>query len=268
MEELFSGQLFKMKVTNEKPILYQLKSKDFFVDVNDWIGKNIRITFLNEINCIKCHKKTKTSFGQGFCYNCFISAPESAECIIKPELCKAHLGEGRDVDWEEKNHNQPHYVYLAVSSAIKVGVTRVNQVPTRFIDQGASEAIVVAETPNRYLAGVIEVALKDLFTDKTNWRKMLKNEVLDNVDLEEQKWELEEVLPVDLSQYMCDDDTVFNLNYPVNIYPEKVSSFNLDKNPIAEGKLLGIKGQYLIFDNNKVINIRKYTGYNVTIEEF
>lgn len=268
MKELFRGQLFKMLVQFDSPITYTLKSKEDNIVVNDWIGRNVRITFLNQINCIKCNKKTKKSFGQGFCYYCFTTAPESAECIIKPELCRAHLGEGRDVEWEEKNHNQPHYVYLAISSAIKVGVTRETQVPTRFIDQGASEVIIIAKTPNRYLAGVIEIALKEMFTDKTNWRKMLKNEVLEDVDLEDQKWELEGVLPDDLSQYMNEDDEIFKFNYPVNHYPEKVRSFNLDKNNVAEGKLEGIKGQYLIFENNKVINIRKYTGYHVSIEEF
>ncbi len=267
MKELFRGQLFKMLVTHSSPVLYQLKSNDDFIDVNDWVGKNIRITFLNKINCIKCDKLTKKSFGQGYCYPCFISAPETSECVIKPELCRAHLGEGRDVEWEERNHNQPHYVYLATSSAVKVGVTRETQVPTRWIDQGATEAIIVAKTPNRYLAGVIEVALKDMFTDKTNWRKMLKNDIIDDANLEEQKWELEEILPDDLSQYMDENDKIYGFNYPVKNYPEKVSSFNLDKDPIAQGKIEGIKGQYLIFDNNKVINIRKYTGYHVSIEE-
>lgn len=233
--------------------------------LNEYIGKEISIHFEGNILCKRCGKKTKTSFNQGFCYNCFMTAPESAECIIRPELCRAHLGEGRDPQWEAAHHNQPHVVYLAASDVVKVGVTRSTQIPTRWIDQGASSAIKLAETPNRYEAGLIEVALKSMFTDKTNWQKMLKNEVDESIDLEETKWQLAEQLPSDITRFVSNDDTVTPIHYPVLAYPQKVKSINLEKTPMVLGKLMGIKGQYLIFEGGEALNIRKHSGYQVIV---
>ena len=235
------------------------------IHVNELIGNEVEFKYGGEINCTVCGKKTKTSFGQGFCYNHFMNAPQASPCIIRPELCEAHLGKGRDVEWEEKYHNVKHYVYLAVSSAVKVGITNGKNLPYRWIDQGASSGIILAEVPYRRLAGEIEVALKEQFTDKTNWRKMLTNDVIDGVDLEEIKWELEETLPSDLSQYLSEEDEITEINYPVLQYPTKVTSVNLEKVPQFRKKLVGIKGQYFLFEDNSVINIRKYTGYNVEI---
>lgn len=256
------GNLRKMSVHLDDEIKYTLNlSEDILM--NDLIGNHIRLEWNGVINCSSCKKVTKKSFGQGFCYTCFANAPESAECIIRPELCRAHLGEGRDPEWEEKHHNKPHVVYLAASSAVKVGITRGDQVPTRWIDQGASSAIRLAETPNRYEAGRVEVALKEFFTDKTNWRKMLKNEIDEEIDLEEEKWALEEHLPADIIELFSEIDDIIALNYPVVEYPEKVKSLSFDKTNIIEGKLMGIKGQYLLFENGEVLNIRKHTSYHV-----
>ena len=213
-----SGNIRKMSVQIGDPIMYTLNlSTD--VDMNARIGKHIRLEWNGIINCLACKKVTKKSFGQGFCYTCFMNAPESAECIIRPELCRAHLGEGRDPEWEEKHHNKPHIVYLAASSAVKVGITREDQVPTRWIDQGATAAIRLAETENRYEAGRVEVALKELFTDRTNWRKMLTNDVDNTIDLEEEKWALEEHLPADIMDLFSENDEIVNLNYPVLEFP-------------------------------------------------
>jgi hypothetical protein len=269
----YSGELRKMIVhlNDDNSVSYKIKlvntdlKTEELINANDLIGKDISFKFEGQIICKSCGKKTKNSFNQGFCYPCFKNAPESSECIIKPELCRAHLGEGRDIEWEERNHNQPHIVYLAASDVIKVGVTRETQVPTRWIDQGAAYAIRLAETPNRFLAGQLEVALKSEFTDKTNWRKMLKNEIDESLDLEEVKWELEELLPDDLSQYFSEDDEIISFNYPVLEYPQKVKSLSLDKEPVISGKLLGIKGQYFLFDDNRVMNIRKHTSYSVSV---
>lgn len=233
--------------------------------VNELVGRDVEFNYSGEINCVACGKKTKTSFGQGFCYSCFMNAPQASPCIIRPELCEAHMGKGRDVEWEDKHHNVKHYVYLAVSSAVKVGITNGKNLPYRWIDQGASSGIILAEVPYRQLAGQIEVALKEQFTDKTNWRKMLTNQVLDEVDLEEIKWELEETLPRDLSQYLSEEDDITEIHYPVLQYPTKVNSINLEKTPRFQKKLMGIKGQYFLFEDNSVINIRKYTGHHVEI---
>jgi hypothetical protein len=258
------GNLRKMKVELGEKVKYTIHLSES-VNISDKVGQQISLNWLGTINCQKCTKITKKSFGEGFCYSCFSSAPEAAECIIRPELCRAHLGEGRDPEWEEKHHNKPHIVYLAASSAVKVGITRMDQVPTRWIDQGASSALVLAETPNRYEAGRIEVALKEFFTDKTHWQKMLKNNIDETIDLVEEKWSLEEYLPNDILELFSEDDEVTDINYPVIRYPEKVKSLSFDKTPLIERTLCGIKGQYLIFDTGEVLNIRRHTGYYVEI---
>jgi hypothetical protein len=261
---MIEGNLRKMKATLNDEVAYHLELSEI-VPVNDFIGKSLRIEFKGRINCSSCGALTKKTFGGGFCYKCFTTAPEASECIIRPELCRGHLGEGRDVEWEDKNHNQPHVVYLAASSAIKVGVTRASQVPTRWIDQGASSAVILCETPNRYQAGVIEVAMKSMYTDKTSWQKMLKNDIDENIDLLDEKWSLEDQLPGDILEYFSEDETLWEINYPVEDYPEKVKSLSLDKTPVVEGVLQGIKGQYLIFEGGLVFNVRKHTGYYVQI---
>jgi len=92
---------------------------------------------------------------------------------------------------------------------------------------------------------------------------MLKNEIDDEIDLEEEKWALEEHLPADIIELFSENDEIIELNYPVVEYPEKVKSLSFDKTNIIEGKLMGIKGQYLLFENGEVLNIRKHTSYHV-----
>ena len=259
--------LQKMDSKLESTIQYSLRTSDLPIVMNDLIGKEISLSWNGVIICSKCSKQTKKSFGEGFCFTCFSSAAEASPCILHPELCEAHLGKGRDLEFEERNHNQPHFVYLAATDKVKVGVTRATQIPTRWIDQGASSSIILAETPNRYLAGCIEVALKDFFTDKTNWQNMLRNFQDESIDLEEEKWQVHDELPSDLTQYWIENDEITELNYPVLHYPEKVSSMSFDKTTQIQGKLTGIRGQYLIFDNKNVINIRRHTGYEIEINE-
>jgi hypothetical protein len=259
--------LQKMDSKLESTIQYTLRTPDNSIAMNELIGKEISLLWSGVIYCSKCKKVTKKSFGEGFCFTCFSSAAEASPCILHPELCEAHLGKGRDLEYEERNHNQPHFVYLAATDKVKVGVTRSTQIPTRWIDQGASSSIILAETPNRYLAGCIEVALKDFFTDKTNWQNMLRNFQDESIDLEEEKWQVHDELPSDLTQYWIENDEITNLNYPVLEYPEKVSSMSFDKTALIQGKLTGIRGQYLIFDNKNVINIRRHTGYEIEINE-
>lgn len=259
------GKIRKMSTHLDDQVHYVLNlSED--VNMNDLIGQEIHLEWRGVIHCCKCSKVTKKSFGQGFCYPCFKTAPEAAECIIRPELCRAHLGEGRDPEWEEKHHNQPHIVYLAASSAVKVGVTRANQVPTRWIDQGASSAIQLATTPNRYESGRVEEALKGFFADKTHWQKMLRNDIDVNINLVDEKWSLEEHLPADILALFSENDEITLLNYPVLEYPKKVKSLTFDKSPIVRGKLMGIKGQYLLFEGGEVLNLRRHTGYYVEIK--
>jgi hypothetical protein len=231
------------------------------VPMNELIGEKVRILYEGRINCKVCGRKTAKAFGQGFCYPCFMNAPENSPCIIRPELCEAHLGQGRDPEWEKKNHLQPHVVYLALSSDVKVGVTRRDQVPTRWIDQGAWQAIRLAEVPYRQLAGQIEVALKDHLPDKTHWQQMLKNILAEEVDLLSEKARALGLLPPEFQQYASSNDEIVEIEYPVDQYPQKIRSLNLDKTPEIHARLEGIKGQYLLFEDGQVINIRKYEGY-------
>ena len=259
-----SGNLRKMHTRLEEVVHYTLMLDDTPFDMNAKIGKTIKLSFDGQINCIACDRLTKKSFGQGFCYPCFRDAPEASECIIRPELCRAHEGEARDMAWAEKHCLTEQIVYLARSSAIKVGITRGSQVPARWIDQGATDAIIFARVPNRYTAGLVEVAMKEHLTDRTNWQRMLKNEVID-ADLVAKKALVSDALDADLRQYIDTDDTVCSIDYPVDRYPEKVKSVGFDKQAEIEGCLAGIKGQYLIFDDNRVLNIRKHNGYRITV---
>lgn len=260
----YEGVLNKMQTEWNHPISYYLTFTNSFINVNQLLDQNIKIEFKG-YECLNCHKAKKI-FRQGFCYDCFSSSPAVGDWIMRPELSQAHLGiEDRDLQYESKVQLQPHIVYLALASDVKVGVTRKTQVPTRWIDQGASKAIEIVEVPNRYLAGITEVALKDFFTDKTNWRKMLQNDIL-QADLSTLRSELKEKLPVEVQDYF--DQTkahITDLNYPVLEFPTKIKSLNLEKTPLYEGVLKGIKGQYLLFEDGTVFNVRTYEGYVINL---
>jgi hypothetical protein len=260
-----SGNIIKMRSEFAEPVKYFLPLGENELSMNELLGKSINLKFTGQINCIACGKKTKTSFGQGFCYNCLQTAPEASETIMRPELSKAHLGIARDMDWAREHDLIDHFVYLAVSGELKVGVTRHHQVPTRWIDQGASKAIILAQTPNRHISGVIEVYLKNFFSDKTNWRSMLQNKDLQEYNLTEEKQNACRLLPAELQQYYFADNKIWNMNYPVTAYPEKISSVSFDKDPEISGVLIGIKGQYLIFSDGRVLNLRKHSGYYLEI---
>ncbi len=259
------GVLDKMKTGFINPVQYYLQLGDDKIAVNELVGNNIRLQWTGNIYCTVCGKKTAKSFGEGMCYNCFANAPDNAECILRPELCEAHLGKGRDIEWEKRNHLQPHFVYLALTNAIKVGVTRGDQIPTRWIDQGAHKGIIIAETPYRQLAGFIEVVLKEHMSDKTNWQRMLKNEPAVGVDLLEEKRKAIALLPEQYRQYESANDEVVELIYPVQQYPVKVTSLSFERVPSIEMKLTGIRGQYFIFEGGNVINIRSKSGYEVEL---
>ncbi len=247
------------------PVQYTLSLDGTDIQMNELLGHRVSIRFGGEIHCRVCGRKTKKSFGEGYCYPDFLNHPENSPCIIHPELCEGHLGLGRDADWEANHHVQPHVVYLAASSGIKVGVTRSQQVPTRWIDQGASQAIRLAEVPYRQLAGEIEVFFKDYLSDKTNWQQMLKN-IRTDEDLMARKRQLALLLPEHLRGYLSPDDALTTIDYPVIAYPTKIKSLSLDKTPQISGQLQGIKGQYLLFADGSVINLRKHTSYLVEIE--
>lgn len=262
----YEGNIRKMQTEMASPVNYTLPIGEQLVDMNALIGHEIKMTFKGQINCISCGKRTKTSFHQGFCYNCLQTVPQAAESVIRPELSKSHFGIARDLEWAKEQDLIDHFVYLAVSSEVKVGVTRNHQIPTRWIDQGASYAIKLAITPNRHIAGIIEVFLKKHFTDKTNWRAMLKNEIVENIDLAEEKEKIVELLPGELKKYISPNSDLTRIEYPVLKFPQKINSIGFDKTPSVQGILNGIKGQYLILDGDRVLNVRKHNGYFLQFE--
>lgn len=259
----YEGVLTKMETEYGSPIQYFLVFENDFIHMNQLLGKTVTLSFLR-FQCLNCGLEKKI-YRQGFCYDCFFEIPQAADWIMRPELSKAHLDqEDRDLAYEKKVQLQPHIVYLANSSNVKVGVTRKTQVPTRWIDQGAHEAIEIVEVPNRYLAGITEVALKEHVSDKTNWRTMLKNEIKDE-NLVEWREKLKDLIPEEAASYYIESNTETPLDFPVTKYPEKPKSLNLDKTPTYTGVLVGIKGQYLIFEDDTVFNVRGNEGYVVEI---
>jgi hypothetical protein len=242
------------------------------IEMNALIGKRLTLTHTGTIHCSHCGKVTKKSF-QGFCYDHFTKLAQADSCMMSPERCHFDQGTCREPGWAEKQCFQGHYVYLSNASGIKVGITRGTQVPTRWIDQGAGQAIPIVRVGNRKLSGLVEVILKEHVADKTNWRGMLKA-VVEKIDLNAEQARLyelvkDQVLELQAEYGSQNVEWIFHaniqeINYPTSNWPAKISSFNLDKDPEVTGILMGIKGQYLILDTG-VINIRRFTGYEVSV---
>ncbi len=272
--QVHSGHLTKL-VTHidavpDAQVQYTLVLGDQRVPLNALIGQQIRLEHLGQINCSNCGRKTKKSYSQGYCFPCMQKLPQCDLCIMSPERCHFDVGTCRDETWGQAFCMQPHIVYLANSSGLKVGITRVNQMPTRWLDQGAAQAMPIMQVATRKLSGEVETVLKQYVADKTNWRKLLKGDA-EQVDLahaadallNQAEADLEALLGnLNHTDYQWLDTPAISMRYPVLEYPTKIVSHNLDKEPVLEGRLMGIKGQYLIFDT-AVINIRKYSSYLV-----
>ncbi len=269
-----TGDIQKMRTQLSDTVQYQLPIGDQLVDMNPLIGSSISLTHTSSIHCIACGRKTKKSFSQGFCYPCFQSLAQCDSCIIKPEKCHYAEGTCREPQWGDEHCMIDHYVYLANSSGLKVGITRGTQIPTRWMDQGATQALPIFRVKDRLTSGLVEVIFKDHVADKTSWQKMLKGvaEPLDMLARRDDLFtqcesaisQLTEQLGADAMEYLS-DESVVEIHYPVNEYPEKVKSFNFDKTPEVSGVLNGIKGQYLILDSG-VLNLRKFGGYELTLQ--
>ncbi|HNW50094.1 MAG TPA: DUF2797 domain-containing protein [Prolixibacteraceae bacterium] len=262
---IISGNLTKMRSEPGNPVRYFLPLGNSEIEMNSLLGKEIQLKHNGVINCVNCSKRTSKSYGQGFCYNCFLTAPEADESVFRPELSKAHLRIARDMQWSIENDLIDHYVYLSITNDLKVGVTRHHQLFTRWIDQGAVKTIKLAKTPNRHIAGIIEVFLKQYVADKTQWNKMLRGEIKEGIDLKTEKERLIQLLPAELKQYAEPDQTIFEFTYPGISVPEKIHSMGFDDTPEISGELLAIKGQYILFKDGGALNIRKYSGYFVEL---
>lgn len=273
MALLGQGALRKMRSELGAPVSYAFRLDEQEVPVNPLLGQRLSIEFLGAIHCTHCGRKTKKSFSQGYCYPCFTKLAQCDSCIMSPERCHYAAGTCREPSWGEQFCMTDHIVYLANSSGVKVGITRVNQVPTRWIDQGASQALPILRVATRQQSGLVEDLLRAQLTDRTNWRAMLKG-AAEPLDLPAVRSQLFETFADGLGQLqqrfglqalqLLEDSQPVDIDYPVSCYPTKVVSHDLDKTPLVEGTLLGIKGQYLLLDTG-VINLRKYTAYQVAI---
>jgi hypothetical protein len=273
----YQGNIRKMQVsTNSENIAqYVLPVGDDRIQMNALIGHSISMQHTGQIHCVHCATKTKKSFNQGYCYRCLMKLAQCDTCIIKPELCHYDAGTCREPQWGEANCLSDHFVYLANTGTIKVGITRhvTDGVSSRWIDQGATQAIAIMRVQNRLTSGLVETAFKSFIADKTNWRTMLKSQP-EKADLVALKESLLEQVEGDLDEVIEEygfqaiditDSPAIDIHYPVQQYPEKVKSINLDKEGQFSGTLLGIKGQYLMLDGDRVINMRKYSGYELSV---
>ena len=273
--EQYQGHLKKMVIRHDGDVAeYDMVLDDHRISLNEKIGQPIKLEFLGEIHCQACGRKSKKSFSQGYCYPCFSKLAQCDSCIMSPEKCHYEQGTCREPSWGDEFCMQDHIVYLANSSGIKVGITRHSQIPTRWLDQGAMQAMPIARVATRHLSGLLEVIFKQHVADKTNWRTLLKQDALE-LDLAAKRDELFELCHEEIDELqqhyglqavqLIYDGELNQFAFPVTEYPTKVTSFNFDKTPIVEGKLMGIKGQYLILDTG-VINLRKFTSYHVSFQ--
>lgn len=256
------GQLVEISHDYQTPIQYFLHIENEKIYLNPHIGSKITIKFLDEKHCIHCGRKTNKTFNNGYCYPCFRDLPQNDLCIVKPSLCHFELGTCRDEEFGKHQCMTPHYVYLALSSDVKVGLTRKTNAFKRWVDQGAIKSIPIAELPTRKMAGDLELFLTDHLPDKTNWRKMLKGEV-DDKDLFEIRARIFPLIPEEYQEYLLDVEQINEFIYPTEAASlEKIKSLSLDKEPSFTGVLTGIKGQYLLLDQ-AVINVKKHLGYKI-----
>lgn len=262
-QKQMKGIVHGLKHRYAQPLRYALAFEEGELDLSAALGQTITLEYHGEIYCVHCGRKTKKSFNNGSCYPCFKKLPENDLCIVKPHECHFEQGTCRDEEWAKQHCMQPHYVYLAISSDLKVGLTRKHNQLKRWGDQGAVLAVPIAEVPDRRTAGELEMAIAEHIPDKTNWRKMLLGDIVD-VDLNELRVEVLERIPDMYKPFILREEEMVSFTYPQLERIEKIKSYNLDKNPKLTDRLIGIKGQYLIFEQG-VINMKKYSGYHLTV---
>lgn len=263
-----AGSLRKLEATGTDPVDYALPLGAGSMPLAPYLGQTLRIAFEGEIRCLACDRTTRKSFGQGHCYRCFQTLARCDSCIVKPELCHYAAGTCREPAWGEAHCRIPHVVYLANSSALKVGITRAHQATTRWVDQGASQALPILRVADRLASGLAEVALRAHVSDRTDWRALLRGEP-EPIDLAAARDGLFARFAPDepaLRGERLPDVLPLRIRYPVLEYPKRIGSLGLEKTPVVEGTLLGIKGQYLLFDTG-VFNVRKHAGHVVRIPD-
>jgi len=272
---MYAGGIRKLitELNAENQAVYHLPIGEHKILLNEYIGQNIQLKFAGKINCIACQRSIKKTFNQGYCFPCVKTLAACDICIVRPELCHHHLGTCREPEWGLTNCMQPHVVYLSNSSSLKVGITRLSNIPSRWIDQGAIQALALMQVKSRYISGLVEVMCKKTLNDRTNWRQMLKEDPAP-IDLEANRVSILKQISPELEvlqqahgqdAYTYAQSKEVTIQYPVLAYPSTIKSLNFDKTPSISGPLVGIKGQYLILEGG-VLNMRKFAGYYLEFE--
>lgn len=264
---MFLDYVRELEPSLAETVDYQIRLANLSIPINEWIGQCVKIQFTGEKRCIACGRAANKLFQNGYCFPCVRSLAECDLCIVKPHECHHHLGTCRDNSFAEKNCMIPHYVYLAWSSGFKVGLTRKGRQIKRWMDQGATQAILVAEVPTRRQAGELEMEIAKHMKDKTDWRKMLREEQSPDRSIQDLRQEVISRLGEDFLEYIIPDEVLATtICYPREVsFQVNLKSANLDKDNEFSGTLRGIKGQYLLFDEG-VFNVKKHAGYQVQIE--
>ncbi|MEE9254252.1 MAG: DUF2797 domain-containing protein [Pseudomonadales bacterium] len=273
MKRLGEGPLRKMRARATDVVEYEFVLGDTAIAANPIIGRELTLRFVGTITCIHCGAVTPRSYAQGHCYGCFKKLAACDLCVVSPDRCHYAQGTCREPDWGERNCIRPHLVYLANSSGLKIGLTRDDALPTRWIDQGATQAMLIAQVDTRQQAGFVEKAIGAHVSDRTDWRTMVGRDPAE-MDLPGEWARLRELSAdaIDAVQArfgervirLLDDEPVTHIVYPIERYPRDLRAFNLEKEPLVEGVLLGIKGQYLLLDTG-VLNVRRITSFHVEL---
>jgi hypothetical protein len=249
----------------EIPIRYLFQTDQTELSINEYLGQQISISYTRRKACVNCGRSVKKLYQNGYCYPCMTTLAECDLCIVKPHDCHFHKGTCRDEEFAESHCMIPHYVYLAYSSNIKVGLTRKGRQFTRWVDQGALAAVLVAELPTRKQAGELEMEIAKTMQDKTDWRKMLVAKSVEEVDLLSVRADVIAKLTDEYQGFVLTNEPIHQFSYPaLPDHEVKLSSLALDKQETVTGRLLGMKGQYMILDTG-VFNVRKHNGFHVQV---
>lgn len=271
--------LRKMRIEEGEPLRYFLALNEQEVakaaaaepadeiELSALLGASLELTHTGALRCQACGNNTRKSYAQGHCYPCFKRLARCDLCVMAPHRCHYAKGTCREPEWGDSFCMQPHLVYLANSSGLKVGITRDGQQLGRWQDQGALQGRLLARAKTRQAAGELEVQLAKTFGDRSQWRALVSGDA-DPVDLAAAAAQARELVPdpgagVD---YIEPDDSAaatHSFQYPVQQWPE-LTRLNFKKTDQVRGVLTGIKGQYLLFDSG-VFNVREHTGYEVVL---
>ncbi|MDH3004553.1 MAG: DUF2797 domain-containing protein [Candidatus Shikimatogenerans sp. JK-2022] len=207
-------------------------------------------------------------FKDGFCKNCYFENFYLG--IYHPIKCTSHLNiEYKNLKYEKTIELQKHIIYISITGNTKVGITIKNNFYNRLMDQGAIKAIIIAITPNRYLSGKIEKISKNFISDRTNYINMLTNNFKKDINLIKIKKKIFKFILKYYTIYknfLYKNNKIYKFYYPVLKYPtNKIYNFSFRNNLRLKEKLIGLKGQYLIFTNKKVLNIRNHIGYYLNL---